>query len=205
RVPRTIFNTINRNGFTFEQNSILTQEYIDALQSEEAKETAHQMNRRTEFSVLRKDFVPKSDKNISSLASKIDVVQNPESNRVNFIPGAGESIIIPSIINGYNYDINYIKRIPELYVSLDFALELLKKGIITKNDFDGNAEEILADGTILNRATFTINELRIGNNKIQNIKAKVNHDVSVSILLGKDILEKFGEFEIDKKKFQIIF
>jgi len=205
RVPRTLLKKIERNGFTFEKNTVLTQGYIDSLQSEEAKETAYQMNRRTEFSVLRKDFVPSTDKNIDVHVSKIAVVQNPDENKVNYIPGAGESIIIPCIINGYNNDINYIKRIPELYVSLDFALDLLKRGVITKNDFDGNVEDILADGSIKNRATFTIDEMRIGNNKVQNIKAKVNYDVSVNVLIGKDVLKRFGDFDLDKGKFQIIF
>ncbi|MCK7538983.1 MAG: hypothetical protein MZV63_52635 [Marinilabiliales bacterium] len=36
----------------------LTEQYINALASDEQKEIAHQINRRTEFRVLRTDYVP---------------------------------------------------------------------------------------------------------------------------------------------------
>jgi hypothetical protein len=36
----------------------LTKEYIDVLPNDQSKEIAHQLNRRTEFRVLRNDYVP---------------------------------------------------------------------------------------------------------------------------------------------------
>ena len=41
--------------------TILSEAYIKALKSEEEKEAAHQRNRRTDFKVLRTDYVPKND------------------------------------------------------------------------------------------------------------------------------------------------
>jgi peptidoglycan-associated lipoprotein len=40
--------------------TLLDEKYINALKSEEEKEAAHQRNRRTDFKVLRDDYVPKA-------------------------------------------------------------------------------------------------------------------------------------------------
>ena len=58
RVPRTIDNTIVRDGFTFEAGVVLNEQYINRLPSEQHRDTAHQLNRRTEFRVLSEDFDP---------------------------------------------------------------------------------------------------------------------------------------------------
>lgn len=56
RVPREIENTIEREGFTFEAGTVLNEEYINALPSEEHRDAAHQLNRRTEFRVISDDY-----------------------------------------------------------------------------------------------------------------------------------------------------
>ncbi len=58
RQPRKIMETIERDGFVFEAETVLTEEYIEDLPEEEHREAAHQLNRRTEFMVLRDDFDP---------------------------------------------------------------------------------------------------------------------------------------------------
>ncbi len=58
REPREITQTIKREGFTFEAGTVLTEEYIENLPDEEHREVAHQLNRRTEFTVIREDFDP---------------------------------------------------------------------------------------------------------------------------------------------------
>jgi peptidoglycan-associated lipoprotein len=46
---------------TFAEGSVINDAFIAKLATEEMKEEAHQLNRRTEFKVLRNDFVPKSN------------------------------------------------------------------------------------------------------------------------------------------------
>ena len=45
----------------FKRGDKLTPEFIEGLSTNELKETAHQYNRRTEFEVLRTDYVPKTN------------------------------------------------------------------------------------------------------------------------------------------------
>ncbi|MFC2176608.1 OmpA family protein, partial [Bacteroidota bacterium] len=45
----------------FKVNSVINDSFINRLATDELKEEAHQLNRRTEFKVLRNDFVPKEN------------------------------------------------------------------------------------------------------------------------------------------------
>ena len=58
RRPRIIESRIERNGVVFEPGTVLSEEYINSLEDEEQQEIAHQLNRRTEFRVIREDYEP---------------------------------------------------------------------------------------------------------------------------------------------------
>ncbi len=58
RRPRVIERTIEREGFVFEAGTELTEAYIESLPEESHRDAAHQLNRRTEFRVLRDDYDP---------------------------------------------------------------------------------------------------------------------------------------------------
>lgn len=62
RNPRTLAKDVTRDGYTFPKGTKLTEEYINTFKSDTKKfEVAHQLNRRTEFKILRSDYVPKSE------------------------------------------------------------------------------------------------------------------------------------------------
>ncbi len=56
RNPRRIESSIEREGFVFEEGTLLTEDFIDNLPTEEHQDAAHQLNRRTEFRVIREDY-----------------------------------------------------------------------------------------------------------------------------------------------------
>jgi peptidoglycan-associated lipoprotein len=61
--PKVIDSKKDEDVFGFKVGVKLDPKFIDALPTDEEKEKAHQMNRRTEMKVLRKDFVPKAKSN----------------------------------------------------------------------------------------------------------------------------------------------
>ncbi len=204
RVPRKLKKDINRDGFLFEKGTVLTEDFINSLSSEEEKEAAHQLNRRTEFRVLRKDFVPKS-KPVLAQKKEIDIITNPEEDIIKYTsdPVTGEIQAICTL-NGYSMQFTYGTHVrPSL--SLIKALELLNKGAISKNDFKGNPEEILANNTIVNNAVIVIDELRIGNSTINDIDFIVQHNLRHPLMFGRQTFEKFGKFRIDRNKKEIVF
>ena len=63
-----------------EDRPLISDAEIAKLKTVEEKEAAHQKNRRTEFRVLRQDFVPKVDPNAPKVAPKIIDDSEEESN-----------------------------------------------------------------------------------------------------------------------------
>jgi peptidoglycan-associated lipoprotein len=57
--PKVVDSAIAGQNPFLKQGTTLSEQYINSLASEEQKEIAHQINRRTEFRVLRTDYEPK--------------------------------------------------------------------------------------------------------------------------------------------------
>jgi len=58
-VPKEVDEKITQEYNFLKVGQVLTEEFINALSSVEQQEKAHQVNRRTEFKVLRTDYVPR--------------------------------------------------------------------------------------------------------------------------------------------------
>ena len=205
RVPFKIHKETEREGYVFEEGAVLTEEYIAALPSQEVKEAAHQMNRRSEFSILSKDFVPKPKIKTDLNARQIEVVVDPEEQKIDFTLTPNGLIEVPCIVNGFNLNFVYDRRTIRPSISLGSALRLLKEGAITKKNFSGDPELVLGDGTIANRALFTVETLRIGNTTLYDVEIQVDHQLKSQMMIGEITLSEIGNFVIDNDNKQIIF
>lgn len=67
--PKMIDSKKDEEQFGFKVGTKLDPKFIDALPSDEEKEKAHQMNRRTEMKVLRDNYVPKPKTNTEGSGS----------------------------------------------------------------------------------------------------------------------------------------
>jgi peptidoglycan-associated lipoprotein len=56
--PVVVDQAISAETPFLKEGTVLTEEFINTLPNEEQKEIAHQINRRTEFRVLRTDYQP---------------------------------------------------------------------------------------------------------------------------------------------------
>ena len=204
RVPRTLEKDIVKDGFLFKKGTTLDEAFINSLPSKAEKEAAYALNRRTEFRVLRKDFVPKSTNvTIDTIAVKIAI--NPEENNVTFTADKKTGLYITScLINGYAESFVYDRNSSGM-ISLKKALQLLNEGVISKENFEGNAEEILKNNTIADHAVIHFDQVRIANKTVNDVKVIVNYRLNFGIVFGDYILHKFGKFHFDTKKHQLIF
>jgi peptidoglycan-associated lipoprotein len=203
RVPRLLLKDITRDGFTFKEGVVLTETYIDSLSSTPEKEAAHQLNRRTEFRVISKDFVPKP-KNVE-LGKTVEIQLNPDDNLLKYTPAPKTGFVTaPCIINGFTVQFTFdAKLIPQ--ISVTEALKLLTSRAIGKDDFVGNPDEILADGTIANRSKLIIKELTIANVTLKNIEFTVISNLTYPLVFGNTIFTQIGDYTIDAAQQQIIF
>jgi peptidoglycan-associated lipoprotein len=205
RVPFKLNKDVARGGTEFKTGMILNEAFVDSLPTTEAKEAAHQMNRRTEFSIVSKDFVPKP-KIRTDLANKnIEVVVNPEEQILDFTLTPRGLIQANCIVDGFTLTFIYDRRTIRPTISLGSALRLLKEGAIDKNSFQGDPEQVLGYGTIANRAIFKVETLRIAGMSLHDVEIQVDHKLQSQMMIGEMTLSEFGNFEIDEDKKQIIF
>ena len=54
--PKTILKKVAEKYPFLKENDVLTEQFINSIQSEEEQEICHQLNRRTEFRVLRTTY-----------------------------------------------------------------------------------------------------------------------------------------------------
>lgn len=203
RVPRKLNKDYSREDYTFPMGIILTETYIDSLPSNEIKEAAHQLNRRTEFRIISKDFIPKP-KNVE-LAKTVNIILNPDDNVLPYktIEKTG-LITAPCIVNGYTMDFIFDAKLIA-QISVEEAMKLLAKGAIGKEDFKGKPEEVILEGTIANRAIFNIKELTIANQTINDIEVMVNSNLAYPFVIGNSVMSKFGDYSIDTENKRIVF
>jgi peptidoglycan-associated lipoprotein len=204
RVPRVLAKDITKDGYLFKSGSVLTDSLINSLPNTPTKEAAHSLNRRTEFSILRNDYIPKI-KPGKPVVSKIEVVENPEENSISFTTTKEDYLESTCYLNEITMPFDYDRKETEFYISAEAAFRLLKDGTIDKTDFKGDATKLISEGSIANKAVFTIKELRIGKNTVKNIDATVNSKLKTTIQFGENTLKKFGAFTIDDQERKIIF
>ena len=204
RVSRVLNKDITKEGYTFKAGSVLTDSLINGLPGTAIKEAAHSLNRRTEFSILRNDYVPKTKISKNAPAPKIEVVVKPEENNVPVTKTKDGLLQGNAYINGMTTPFTYDAKEKELLISPETTLKLLKEGVIDKTSFDGDPSKIIGEGKVADKAVLTIKEIRIGKNTVTDLKATVNKKVT-SIQFGETILKKFGKFSIDEANGEIIF
>jgi len=196
RVPLTLKKDVIRDGFPFADGTTMDETFIESLTNNSEKEAAHQLNRRTEFRVLRKDYVPSST-NID--LATINIAINPEDNAIVFTeaPGTG-TYISTCIINGYNEEFAF-DRSADPMISLDKAMDLLRWGAISKEDFEGDPERVLANNTIADKAYIVIKEVNIANQKVENIRVQVRHKLNYGLVFGDRLMKQFGKYSYNVK------
>lgn len=211
RVPRKLNHSYYQNGtMVLDSGNVLTESFINSLSSNNKKEYAHQLNRRTEFSVLRNDFVPKQklDTVVVPVAAKIDIVVNPEAElqTVNLLRDVKGRYGVRCEVNGYSINVFVDPTLREPVISLKNAMNLLRDGAIGKDDFAGDPEEVLANGSILDESVFLIEEIKIEREYITMIEVKVLHKLEdQGFYLDEATFSQIGNFEIDEENNKMIF
>jgi len=202
RVPRTLQKDITVKGYNFKAGTQLTEDFINKLPNNEVKEVAHQMNRRTEFRILSKDYVPRD---IIGEGGTVNIAINPaEVNYVVFDTDKRGYFTFDANVDGYKERFTYSQN-ADFCMSEATALRLLKDGRISRDNFEGDVEKILGTGTVANGAILTLKEIRIANKSLTNVKVKVMQKMVEQWVIGKKTLEQMGSFEFDTKERKLIF
>ena len=202
RVPRTIQKDMSVRGYTFKAGTQLTEDYINKLPSNEAREAAHQLNRRTEFRILSKDYVPRTEIGAND---SVNIAINPvESNFIEFATDKRGYFTFTANVDAYRETFTYSQN-AEFSMSEKTALKLLKDGRIRRENFQGDVEKILGTGTVANGAIVNIKEIRIANKTLTNVPVKVVQKMIEDWVIGKKTMSQMGNYEFDTKEKKLIF
>ncbi|MBR6091923.1 MAG: OmpA family protein [Bacteroidales bacterium] len=202
RVPRTLNKDFVYKGYTFKEGTKLTETYINGLTSEDLKEYAHQLNRRTEFKVLSRDYKPREDISDDQMAN---IKVNPDDNKVPFAQDKTGLFSFKTYVNAYTEYVTY-DRDSEFSVSQSKVMQMLNDGVIDKNDFVGdNIDRIITAGAVKDRSTFIIKEMRIADRTVENIEVTVVNSLRYDWVIGQQDLKKFGNFEFNTDELKLIF
>jgi peptidoglycan-associated lipoprotein len=202
RVPRTIQKDITVKGYTFKAGTQLTEDYINKLPSTEIREAAHQMNRRTEFRILSKDFVPRTE---ISEGGTVNIAINPtEVNFIEFTTDKRGYFTFIANVDGYKENFTYSQN-ADFSISEATALKLLKEGRINRESFQGDVDKLLSTGSVANGAIIVIKEIRVANKVLTNVPVKVVQKMVEEWVIGKKTMGQMGNFEFNTKEKKLIF
>lgn len=201
RVPRTLMNDKTVKGYTFKAGTVLTEEFINKLPSTEIKEAAHQMNRRTEFRILSKDFVPRTTINENQT---VNIAINPEEdNSEMFNVSQKGYITFFANVDGYNEPFTYSEN-ADFCISEARALKLLNDGRISADNFKGEVDKLLSTGSIADGAIIVIREVRIAGRSLYNVEVKVVKRMIEEWVIGQKTMKQLGNFQFDTKTKKLI-
>ncbi|GAB4318544.1 MAG: OmpA family protein [Bacteroidales bacterium] len=209
RVPRQLTHDYYLNGkLVLDSGAVLTEDFINQLPNKEIQEFAHQLNRRTEFTVLRNDFVPKVKlDSVVKPVAKIDIIVNPEAEEksVPLLKDEEGRYGVRCEINGYPINVFIDKKLRQPVIALDEALNLLREGAITKNDFAGDPNEVLANASIQDKAVFLAEEIRIEKEFITMVEITVLHELKKGFYMDENTFSLVGKYRIDEENMKMIF
>ncbi len=226
RIPRTLKTdcTVEMNGKTYEfpKGVTITDEYISKLRTKNEKEAAHQLNRRTEFRILRTDFVPQTVKDSLADAAlqapivdmvkgtvpppdeTIPIVYTDNHIKVTMIDGNKAQLYI--ILNGRAVPCIYDERYKDAAVlDWDFAMDFLLTGRITKDDFKDRDKAFDEDGNILDNSVLTFKSAYVGKYFADKYEVIVRKGMKYNMIVNKNGLKDFGTFTFSRPRGEIIF
>jgi predicted aspartyl protease len=91
----------------------------------------------------------------------------------------------------------------DVSVPRDVVLTLLRTGTVTPRDFIGQETYVLADGSKLPSAQFSLRSLKIGAHVIRNVTANVA-PVEADLLLGQSFLSRLPAWTIDNRRSALV-
>lgn len=197
RAPRTIEKALTKNNLTIAEGTQLTELFIDKL-PENQKQSAHELNRRIEFKILSRNYKA-IDYRKQETSKTIDIVEVGMENAISVNLITTDIWEMNGKINSSPYQLIYTPLTKLNTFSVEFALKLLQEGVISKNDFEGNAENLIQVGNIAHKSIINIRELTIGNKKIENIQVWVWHNSIYPFIINSETLNRFGKPEFDTK------
>lgn len=204
RVFRVLTENITRENYLFPKGTELNDDYVYSLPTKEIQEAAFQLNRRTEFAVLARDYKP-SGAGSEKASTVIKIISDSTYSAIEFELLSSGGMKTSCYLNDYGAVAVICPDSANSYIDEVTALQLLKKGAINRNDFRGDFEKIMVDDHIVNGSIILIKNIRMGDVVLANVEFVVQEKLDFPVIFAESVLSKAGNYYINKNTHQIIY
>jgi predicted aspartyl protease len=143
--------------------------------------------------------------NTNSFSKASEMISNQEIISVPFNEKGGVKYVNVSV-NGLGVEMIFDTGCSGTLISVVEANYLYQKGYLTGNDYFGNSQSQIADGSIVENMIFNIKELVIdGKIRCTDVKATVSANINAPLLLGNEVLNRVASYTIDNENQKINF
>lgn len=134
--------------------------------------------------------------------------QTPISETISipYLEKNGVKYLAVKINGGPTFDMIVDTGCSGVLISIKEAQYLAQSGLLTREDYRGNALSSIADGSIVENMVFNIKEMIIGGKIVcSNVDVTVSNNISAPMLLGNGVFDRISSFSIDNANKQIKF
>lgn len=158
--------------------------------------------RNTErFKELIEEYTTKFEEEIGGFGSTTSVIttDNVVMHEVPIVKQSSKTYLIKASINDLPMDFILDTGCSDISISSVESDFMLKNGYLKESDFKGKTSYTNATGEIHTAKEIQIREIKLGDLTLHNLRASVIPNQKAPLLLGQNILTKFGKVEIDHK------
>ncbi|MBE6311247.1 MAG: hypothetical protein E7080_09385 [Bacteroidales bacterium] len=150
-------------------------------------------------------FYDTSDSELTSMDLDVNYYSSGDVVSVPFREEGGIKFVNVSV-NGVGLEMIFDTGCSSTLISLAEAEYLAKKGLLTKEDYLGNVQSYIADGSVSENMKFNLKEVVIdGKILCRDVVATVSANNNAPLLLGNEVLNRTASYTIDNENKSIIF
>ena len=116
---------------------------------------------------------------------------------------------ITAKINGLSTDMIFDTGCSGVLISPLEVQQLIKRGLLSEEDFIGTSKAIIADGSVVEEAMIIIRTMELTDGKdiivCNNVLTQVSSNIEAPVLLGNGVLDRTASFTIDNEQNVIKF
>lgn len=140
----------------------------------------------------------------SDLFSRNLLNTKPRTYKIPFKPNLGGTYEVASKINGLLLNMTFDTGSADISISQTEVDFMLKNGLLSEKDFNGERMYELANGELEMCKTLILKRVEFGGLIIKNVQAGVVKNKSAGMLFGQSAMSRYGKITIDNKKKEII-
>lgn len=112
---------------------------------------------------------------------------------------------IPARVNGQEFEFCFDTGASGVHMSLAEALLLKKQGQIADEDFRGEVQSTIADGSVVTAKVVVLRTFEVAGVTLRDVEATISDNMVAPLLLGQNVMSQFGSFTMDYKNSTVTF